>query len=163
MSLISDRKDGVDMVNHPPHYAAIVPGVECIQISREFNFNCGNVIKYIWRAGAKAESGLDLLQKQHEDLKKARFYLLDEIKRFENHVEFQFYSNMELNSVKNVDSYIELASSHLSQNRIGIITEFRHASRCYVREPNDNLLLALDYLESEITGVGQMIENEKIS
>lgn len=36
------------------------------------NFNLGNVVKYLWRAGLKAEVPL-------EDLEKAMFYLRDEI------------------------------------------------------------------------------------
>jgi hypothetical protein len=40
-------------------------------------FNLGNVLKYIWRSGLKGESRL-------EDLKKAQFYLADEIKRLES-------------------------------------------------------------------------------
>lgn len=64
-----------DLVNHPPHYTAHPSGVECIQITRWMNFNLGNAMKYIWRAGSK-----DSLI---EDLKKARWYLDDEIKRLE--------------------------------------------------------------------------------
>jgi hypothetical protein len=41
------------------------------------NFNLGNAIKYIWRAGLKNEG------KHIEDLKKAIFYINDEIKRIE--------------------------------------------------------------------------------
>lgn len=66
-----------DAVNHPKYYNAHPSGVECIQIVRHMNFNLGNVIKYIWRAGLK-EGVSDL-----EDLKKARAYLDDEIKRRE--------------------------------------------------------------------------------
>lgn len=62
-----------DPVNHPPHYTAHPSGVECIQIARHMGFNLGNVLKYIWRADLK---GADI-----EDLKKARFYLDDEIER----------------------------------------------------------------------------------
>jgi hypothetical protein len=80
---ISNRQEGHDMVNHPPHYADTVPGVECIEVTRNFDFNCGNVIKYVWRAGSKAEDGFALIQKEHEDIKKARFYLRDEIKNLE--------------------------------------------------------------------------------
>jgi uncharacterized protein YdcH (DUF465 family) len=42
------------------------------------NFNRGNAIKYIWRAEEHAAS------KEIEDLKKARWYIDDEIKRLEN-------------------------------------------------------------------------------
>jgi len=64
-----------DLVNHPPHYKSHPSGVECIDITRHFNFNRGNAIKYIWRAGQKG--------KEIEDLKKAVWYLNDEIKTLE--------------------------------------------------------------------------------
>jgi hypothetical protein len=66
-----------DMVNHPPHYTSDPSGVECIQITRHRNFNVGNAIKYLWRAGIKDDA------KQIEDLKKAIFYINDEINRLE--------------------------------------------------------------------------------
>jgi hypothetical protein len=66
-----------DMVNHPPHYISDPSGVECIEITRHRNFNIGNAIKYLWRAGIKDDS------KQIEDLKKAVFYINDEIKRLQ--------------------------------------------------------------------------------
>lgn len=64
-----------DPVNHPPHYNAHPSGVECIQIARHMTFNLGNVMKYIWRADHKGATV--------QDLKKARFYLDDEIQRLE--------------------------------------------------------------------------------
>jgi len=66
-----------DLVNHPPHYLSDPSGVECIQITRHRNFNIGNAIKYLWRAGIKDED------KHVEDLKKAIFYITDEINRLE--------------------------------------------------------------------------------
>ncbi len=66
-----------DMVNHPPHYTSDPSGVECIQITRHRNFNIGNAIKYLWRAGIKDDS------RQVEDLKKAIFYINDEINRLQ--------------------------------------------------------------------------------
>lgn len=65
-------------VNHPPHYQQ-VPGLECIEVVRHFNFNRGNAIKYIWRAGAKGN--------EVEDLKKAMWYIEDEIKRLKSAAE----------------------------------------------------------------------------
>jgi hypothetical protein len=59
-------------VNNPKHYTSHPSGIECLEITRHMGFNLGNVIKYIWRA--------DLKGKNIEDLKKAAFYLLDEIK-----------------------------------------------------------------------------------
>lgn len=71
----------LEMVNHPKHYNTHPSGVECLDIVRHHNFNVGNVIKYCWRAGLKHEEGKDDLVKQIEDLRKAEFYLLDEIVR----------------------------------------------------------------------------------
>lgn len=68
--------DKPDMVNHPPHYTSHPSGVECIQITRHMGFNLGNALKYIWRADLKGAAV--------EDLKKAVFYLNDEIKLREN-------------------------------------------------------------------------------
>ena len=66
-----------DPINHPSHYCnskAECPGcerkIECIDIARHFNFNLGNAIKYLWRHELK--NGI-------EDLKKARWYIDDEI------------------------------------------------------------------------------------
>lgn len=59
-----------DDVNHPPHYNNHPSGVECIQVTEHHDFCIGNVIKYCWRAGFKAEGASEL-----KDLKKARWYL----------------------------------------------------------------------------------------
>ena len=65
-----------DPVNHPKHYTEHPSGVECIEITDHFNFNKGNAIKYLWRAGLKGE--------QVEDLRKARWYIDREIARILN-------------------------------------------------------------------------------
>lgn len=62
-----------DKVKHPKHYKDVVPGIECIEVTQHFNFNRGNAIKYIWRAGFK--------ENEIEDLKKAIQYLEFEINR----------------------------------------------------------------------------------
>lgn len=66
-----------DMVNHPVHYTSDPSGVECIEITRHRNFNIGNAFKYLWRAGLKNEETII------QDLRKAIFYIEDEIKRIE--------------------------------------------------------------------------------
>jgi hypothetical protein len=71
----------IDMVNHPKHYTSDPSGVECIDITRHRNFNVGNAIKYLWRAGLKEDANKSMKQKQIEDLQKAVFYINDEIKR----------------------------------------------------------------------------------
>lgn len=66
-----------ELVNHPRHYTSHPSGIECIEIVRHMNFNLGNAIKYLWRAGLKSEASYV------EDLKKAVWYIEDEIKRLE--------------------------------------------------------------------------------
>lgn len=71
-----------ETVNHPRHYSTLAAScdkcgdsIECIEVVRHMNFNLGNVVKYIWRAGHKG----NVL----EDLKKALWYLQDEVSRLE--------------------------------------------------------------------------------
>jgi hypothetical protein len=62
-----------EAVNHPPHYA--FSEYEPIKVIRAWglSFALGNTVKYAARAGRKDPA------KRIEDLKKARFYLDDEI------------------------------------------------------------------------------------
>lgn len=64
-----------DPVNHPKHYISDPSGIECIQIVRHRNFNIGNAIKYLWRAGLK-DGNSDI-----QDLQKAIWYIQREIER----------------------------------------------------------------------------------
>lgn len=64
-----------DLINKPKHYNIHPSGVECIQITEHMNFNLGNSIKYIWRAGIKDN------KKTKEDLYKAKWYIDRELKR----------------------------------------------------------------------------------
>ena len=48
------------------------------------DFDLGNAIKYILRAGRKTEKGYDNKSKTVEDLKKAIFYINDKIETIEN-------------------------------------------------------------------------------
>ena len=74
-----------DKVNHPSHYTWLkdLCGIEVIDITRHMDFNLGNCIKYILRAGRKTEQGYTDKDKTIEDLQKAVFYLNDEIKRLQ--------------------------------------------------------------------------------
>lgn len=64
-----------DSINHPKHYTSHPSGIETIQITRHMNFNRGNAVKYLMRAGLKEPD------KEVEDLQKAVWYIQDEIKR----------------------------------------------------------------------------------
>lgn len=69
-------RDERDPVNRPSHYAkGWSNGAEVIDITENLNFNRGNAVKYIARAGRK-----DPLRTV-EDLKKARWYIDRELKR----------------------------------------------------------------------------------
>lgn len=74
-------KNKNDQVNHPKHYTSDPSGIECIDVTRHRNFNIGNAIKYLWRAGIKEDKDRKLVDKQIEDLNKAIWYLVDEIHR----------------------------------------------------------------------------------
>ena len=65
-----------DEVNHPVHYTAY-EGIEVIQLTEQMNFNRGNAVKYIARAGLKSYD-TEIL-----DLQKALWYIQREINRVE--------------------------------------------------------------------------------
>ena len=74
-----------DKVNHPSHYTWLkdLCGIEVIDITRHMDFNLGNSKNYILRSGHKKEEGYTDKQKTIEDLKKAVWYLNDEISTLE--------------------------------------------------------------------------------
>lgn len=79
----SEQKDSAskDKVNHPSHYSYLkeLCGVEVIDITRHLDFDTGNAVKYLLRAGHKSEQGYDDTAKAIEDLQKAIFYIKDKI------------------------------------------------------------------------------------
>ena len=63
----------MEAINHPPHYAdGKIEVIDFIE-DKKLNFNLGNVVKYVARAGKKDKS------KELEDLQKALWYLEREI------------------------------------------------------------------------------------
>lgn len=66
-----------DPINHPSHYTSY-KGLEIIDLCEQMDFNRGNVIKYVARAGLKGDEKTEI-----EDLKKAMWYLQREINRLE--------------------------------------------------------------------------------
>ena len=60
---------------NPSHYKGFSNGAQVVDIAEWLNFNRGNAVKYIARAGRK--QGADTL----EDLRKARWYIEREIER----------------------------------------------------------------------------------
>jgi ribosomal protein L32 len=76
-------KENNDMVNHPNHYGGDTP-YEVIKVLEawelDFDFDLGNCIKYIARAGKKETTKL-------EDLRKAAWYLNRRIERIQGMVQ----------------------------------------------------------------------------
>lgn len=72
-------------VEHPSHYTWLKDkcGIEVIDIVRHLDFDLGNALKYILRAGHKHEEGYTNSQKAIEDLKKAIWYIKDKIATLE--------------------------------------------------------------------------------
>lgn len=70
-----------DNINHPSHYTWLKEkcGIEVIDITRHLDFDTGNAIKYLLRAGRKEDAELSETQKTIEDLQKAIFYINDKI------------------------------------------------------------------------------------
>ena len=66
-----------DKIN-PNHYKSHPSGIETIVVTEHFNFNLGNSIKYIWRAGLKENEIASV------DLRKALWYLNRELQRIDN-------------------------------------------------------------------------------
>ena len=65
---------GEDIINNPSHYTQY-NGLEVIDLTEQMNFNRGNAVKYIARAGFKDPA------KTVEDLQKAKWYIEREIER----------------------------------------------------------------------------------
>ena len=74
--ILLNEKDKKEMVNHPSHYN--MGKYEAIDVIEDWNlnFNLGNAVKYISRAGHKD----DIVQ----DLRKSLWYIEREIQRIEN-------------------------------------------------------------------------------
>ena len=78
-----------DQINHPSHYTWLKDkvGIEVIDITRHLDFDLGNAIKYILRAGKKpiiTENKINFNKAAIQDLKKAIWYVNDKIKMIEN-------------------------------------------------------------------------------
>jgi hypothetical protein len=67
------KKPAAEQINQPDHYTSHPSGVECIEIAEGLNFNLGNAVKYVWRAGLKGDAV--------SCLRKSLWYLLRERRR----------------------------------------------------------------------------------
>ena len=86
-----NNKKEYEYINHPPHYNWLKNkcGVEVIDIARHLDFDLGNAIKYILRAGKKPivnNNTIDFNKSAIQDLNKAIWYINDKIKMLENEI-----------------------------------------------------------------------------
>ena len=67
----------MEQINHPQHYGGKANPVEPIKVINYYNlnFDLGNVIKYILRAGKKDNNS------KKQDLQKALWYLQNELEK----------------------------------------------------------------------------------
>ena len=71
-----EANEASDAIN-PAHYQGFSNGAQVIDITENLNFNRGNAVKYLARAGAKDPA------KEIEDIKKAIWYAQRELARLE--------------------------------------------------------------------------------
>lgn len=71
-----ETNEASDAIN-PAHYQGFSNGAQVIDITENLNFNRGNAVKYLARAGAKDPA------KEIEDVKKAIWYAQRELVRLE--------------------------------------------------------------------------------
>jgi hypothetical protein len=71
----NDHESVAEDAINPSHYRRHPSGIECIEVTRHMNFNAGNAVKYLWRYMDKGDPV--------ENLKKAQWYIDDEIRRLE--------------------------------------------------------------------------------
>lgn len=79
-TILAEKNTKKNNVDHPEHYQVFKDksGIEPIDIARHLDFDLGNAIKYILRAGNKGNAV--------EDLNKAIWYIKDKIKILENEI-----------------------------------------------------------------------------
>ena len=93
-----------DFINHPSHYGGEDNPYEAIKVIEawELDFNLGNCLKYISRAGKKLDGTLSAAEKKLEDLKKAAWYAQEAVRQQERKM---IYEVKKANSVssENID------------------------------------------------------------
>lgn len=123
-----------DRINHPSHYT-FYKGIEVIDVTEELNFNLGNAVKYVARAGHK-DSGTHI-----EDLLKADWYLIREIDRI-HRGRAPFVPNF-------YEVQVDELSSQMNFNLDNVVS---HICRVYSTDEElvENLLTARGFLQREI-------------
>lgn len=130
----------VEKVDHPAHYNTY-KGLEIIDLVEQLNFNRGNAIKYIARAGLKDPST------EIQDLEKARWYV-----------------NRELTRIKDVgDKYSWTADAtelieQMNYNRGSAVNFVSHAGTFDASKADEDLVHAIVFLDREINRMKKLEE-----
>lgn len=155
--LDTKNEDSGDSVNHPSHYTqGKYEVIDYIIQEYGWDFLLANVIKYVSRAGHKADPNLSIDEKALEDLKKASWYL-----------EKQMQEIAEAGTLKediSMSDYTE--DKKLSQN-LGNVIQYLHlaklASDALETGTRDRFLeKALAYLKIEIEYRQLELETKKL-
>lgn len=134
-----------DQVNHPKHYNSHPSGVECKDVTRHMSFDAGNAVKYLWRNGLK--DGNPVLQ----ELKKSRFYIIDEAKRVS---EISAKRIKDAHEFKNFEGIAcDTITDHMTEN-IAAVVKSMWASGLYGFEPSEeDFIAALHHINREISSI----------
>lgn len=74
----------MDKINNPAHYnKGKIEVIDFIE-DQSLNFNRGNIIKYVARAGMKHQPDMDYIDSAINDLNKAKWYVEREISRLQH-------------------------------------------------------------------------------
>ena len=95
----------MEHVNHPSHYNLHPAGIDCIDVIRHYVCDIANAIKYLWRAGLKAEMGKEDAEKEIEDLQKALWYI-------ENYQSQTFQRHIAEAKPELIENYIQPITGH---------------------------------------------------
>ncbi len=144
-----------ELINHPDHYNSHPSGVECIEIIRSFDFNLGNAFKYLFRKDEKDNT--------IQDMKKALWYIRDELKKRSKYKNNLFYSLQRMLRIPNLYKYfaykeryekiIAVAEAEvLKNNKLPIIY--------YCLNDADYHPFDIEHLESIEVYIKNMIERE---
>jgi len=107
-------------ITKPKHYNSHPSGVECIEVTRHLNFNLGNAFKYLFRRKHKGE--------EIENLKKALWYLQDELAHFEDTPFVDLYELRR--NISNITSYEPRPFNQI----MNLMLENTETELCYARD-----------------------------
>ena len=146
-----------ELINSPKHYNNHPSTIECIELIRLMNFNIGNAVKYIFRRDDKE----NIIQ----DLKKAKWYITDEI-NYRNQKKFnKFFGSVTLvfNRVFRYDLYDFYKENQLKIAKLNQYEESHCIKRIYELLNDANYYFyETKHLDDALSYLSMFIESEEI-